>query len=312
MRTAVTRSGATLTVGVDGSPANEVENADFVFVREGTVNGSSGWYVLTTGTITVDTTAIEFDQFSGAGSIPDATSASGGGVKGKVTFDSDTGLSVTSGVARIALGTPPGLEFDSVNGRLQALADPNGGLEVVAAGNKVKLNGTTLALAAGGASVLGVPAGGTWEIGGAATGANVSAANLTELTGAGYTMLHKHLSALTQINADAGGVTKGDPLFPSGADVVGDADASVGAQARGFCGVANNTAAGAAAVDVANDGNIVTGVLVGATANDLVYMAVGGGLTTTAPGSGNFRVIVGKAINATDMVVYAQYLGKAA
>jgi len=38
---------------------------------------------------------------SGSGSLPDATSASGGGIKGKVTFDSDKGLSVSSGVAEV-------------------------------------------------------------------------------------------------------------------------------------------------------------------------------------------------------------------
>lgn len=48
---------------------------------------------------------------SGAGSIPDATSASGGGVKGKVTFDSDKGLSVTSGIAEVTLAASAGLKF---------------------------------------------------------------------------------------------------------------------------------------------------------------------------------------------------------
>ena len=48
---------------------------------------------------------------SGSGSIPDATSASGGGVKGKVTFDSDKGLAVTSGVAEVTLAASAGLKF---------------------------------------------------------------------------------------------------------------------------------------------------------------------------------------------------------
>lgn len=48
---------------------------------------------------------------SGAGSIPDATSASGGGVKGKVTFDSDKGLSVTSGIAEVTLAASSGVKF---------------------------------------------------------------------------------------------------------------------------------------------------------------------------------------------------------
>ena len=38
---------------------------------------------------------------SGSGSLPDATAASGGAIKGKVTFDSDLGLDVASGIARV-------------------------------------------------------------------------------------------------------------------------------------------------------------------------------------------------------------------
>jgi len=50
---------------------------------------------------------------SGASSIPDATAASGGGVKGKATFDSDYGLAVSSGVVTISLASNKGLEFSS-------------------------------------------------------------------------------------------------------------------------------------------------------------------------------------------------------
>ena len=44
---------------------------------------------------------VSWVTMSGGGSVADATSASGGGVKGKVTFDSDKGLSVSSGVASV-------------------------------------------------------------------------------------------------------------------------------------------------------------------------------------------------------------------
>jgi len=41
----------------------------FVFVEEGTVNADSGWVLTNNGTVTVGTTALTWDQFSGAGQI---------------------------------------------------------------------------------------------------------------------------------------------------------------------------------------------------------------------------------------------------
>jgi hypothetical protein len=41
----------------------------FVFVEEGSVNADSGWVLTTNGTITVGTTSLAWDQFSGAGQI---------------------------------------------------------------------------------------------------------------------------------------------------------------------------------------------------------------------------------------------------
>ena len=48
----------------------------FVFVEEGTTNEDSGWVCTTNGTITVDTTAVAFSQFSGAGSVADGAGLS--------------------------------------------------------------------------------------------------------------------------------------------------------------------------------------------------------------------------------------------
>ena len=41
----------------------------FVFVEEGTANADNGFVLTTDGTITLDTTALTFVQFSGAGQI---------------------------------------------------------------------------------------------------------------------------------------------------------------------------------------------------------------------------------------------------
>ena len=77
---------------------------------------------------------------SGTAGIPDATAASGGGVKGKITVDSDYGLDVASGVLSIDLATNPGLEFSS--GDLTAKVDTNAGLELSASGIGVDLAAT--------------------------------------------------------------------------------------------------------------------------------------------------------------------------
>jgi len=52
----------------DGSPASEIPGG-FTFIEEGTVNADNGFVCTTNAPVTVGTTAINFSQFSGAGSI---------------------------------------------------------------------------------------------------------------------------------------------------------------------------------------------------------------------------------------------------
>lgn len=56
----------TRATDADGSPSNEVTTGMHTFVSEGTTNGGSGWALITADTITVDTTALQFAQFSGS------------------------------------------------------------------------------------------------------------------------------------------------------------------------------------------------------------------------------------------------------
>jgi len=66
----VVASGAwTRATDADNSPAGEVTSGMFAFVEQGTVNADSGWVLTTDGAITLDTTALTFVQFSGAGQI---------------------------------------------------------------------------------------------------------------------------------------------------------------------------------------------------------------------------------------------------
>lgn len=58
-----------LTRAADADQNAEVTAGMFTFVAEGTVNADSGFVLTTNDTITVDTTALEFSQFSGAGQV---------------------------------------------------------------------------------------------------------------------------------------------------------------------------------------------------------------------------------------------------
>jgi hypothetical protein len=57
----------------DANTSAKVTGGLFVFVEEGTVNADSGWVLATNDAITLDTTALTFSQFSGAGQITAGT-----------------------------------------------------------------------------------------------------------------------------------------------------------------------------------------------------------------------------------------------
>jgi hypothetical protein len=72
----VTSAGAAdapfiLTRRIDADSGTELSSGSFVFIEQGTANGSTGWVLSTSGVITIGTTALTFTQFSSAG-IADA------------------------------------------------------------------------------------------------------------------------------------------------------------------------------------------------------------------------------------------------
>lgn len=73
----------------DADSSAEVTAGMFTFVTEGTANADSGWVLTTNDTITLDTTALTFAQFSGAGQI----TAGAGMTKSGNTLDVGTASS---------------------------------------------------------------------------------------------------------------------------------------------------------------------------------------------------------------------------
>lgn len=59
----------TLTRTTDADASDEVKPGMFVFTTEGTANANNGYVLRTTGTIVLNTTPLQFTQFSGAGQI---------------------------------------------------------------------------------------------------------------------------------------------------------------------------------------------------------------------------------------------------
>jgi hypothetical protein len=73
----------------------------FTFVSEGTTNGNTGWVLTTDDAITLDTTALTFTQFSGAG-----TYAGGAGLTlTGTTFAVGAGTGITVNADDVAIDT---------------------------------------------------------------------------------------------------------------------------------------------------------------------------------------------------------------
>lgn len=158
-------------------------------INNGTLYAGSTW-VCTTGRPgdIVGTNALTFEQFSLGG-----VATAGDGLK-KVGNEISVELSPTN----------PGLELvgTSPNKKLEAQVVPPGpgvgGIEKTSNGLQLKLNGSTLQLGAGGASVKGVP--NLFEVGGNPTSqtlgvGQVTSGNLNKLTAGPYSnadALHMH------------------------------------------------------------------------------------------------------------------------
>jgi hypothetical protein len=97
-------ASGTWSRATDADTAAEFNSGVFFFVEQGTVNADSGWVMTTDGTITIDTTAVEFAQFSGAGQITAGVGLTKNGNTLAVDVGSSTdstGIEIDSNVLRI-------------------------------------------------------------------------------------------------------------------------------------------------------------------------------------------------------------------
>jgi hypothetical protein len=78
----------------DANSSSNVGPGMFTFVEEGTVNADSGWVLVTDGSVDVDTTELDFVQFSGAGQITAGDGLTKDG--NRIDLVVGTGLTVTA------------------------------------------------------------------------------------------------------------------------------------------------------------------------------------------------------------------------
>lgn len=294
----------------------------YVFASQGTLYADTGWVCTTNApTDVVGTDALAFQEFSGAGQV-----TAGAGLSktaNTLSVKKGDGIEVTSNTAstNIDLGTNPGLELNgtSPNKKLMALVSAAGGVQIDGAnGLGIKLNGTTLQTAAGGASVKGLPS--LFEINGSAVSANVTTTNLGTLTAGASSnadALHTHSGmvptyskAVGNVYTASGAIVKTDPVYANGNNIVTKGDASVDAKAR-IIGLA------AASISDTATGTIIqaglgTGLLSGATYGTPYYLQNGGGIGTALPGAGYRVIMVGYAISAVDLMIRITDYGKQA
>jgi len=135
----VQASGAAVRA-TDFDSSDEVSPGAFTFVEEGDDNADSGWVVITDGSITVGSTAINWAQFSGAGQIVAGDALSKDGETLNVNVDNlsievsadalriasgaaGDGLSASAGILSVNTAAAGGLEISSDD--LQIKIDPN-------------------------------------------------------------------------------------------------------------------------------------------------------------------------------------------
>ena len=135
----------TRATDADGTPTSEVTSGMFTFVEEGSVNFDAGFVLVTNDPLTVDTTALQFSQFTGAGMI---TAGVGLGQSGNII-----NVNLGAGIAELPSDEVGVHLFDSANGAI--ILTPDGTARGTLTGDALHLllDSTTLTQSATGLKV---------------------------------------------------------------------------------------------------------------------------------------------------------------
>src|SRR5210317_2221181 len=168
-------SSTVFTRATDFDTTAEVASGDFLFVENGTTNGSNG-YVQTETTTTIGTSAINFEQFSGAGQIDAGDALSKTGNQLNVEVDNSS-IEVSADALRVkALGITDAMLAGSISS--DKLTDPLNFTDESSTQGSVRLGGTLEFLAGEGLNT--VASGSTLTISGElASTSNIGVASFT-------------------------------------------------------------------------------------------------------------------------------------
>jgi len=168
-------SSTVFTRADDFDTIAEVASGDFLFVENGTANGSNG-YVQTETTTAIGTSAINFEQFSGAGQIDAGAALSKTGNQLNVEVD-DSSIEVSADALRVkALGITDAMLAGSISS--DKLTDPLNFTDESSTQGSVRLGGTLEFLAGEGLNT--VASGSTLTISGElASTSNIGVASFT-------------------------------------------------------------------------------------------------------------------------------------
>jgi len=144
-------SSTVFTRATDFDTTAEVASGDFLFVENGTANGSNG-YVQTETTTAIGTSAINFEQFSGAGQIDAGAALSKTGNQLNVEVD-DSSIEVSADALRVkALGITDAMLAGSISS--DKLTDPLNFTDESSTQGSVRLGGTLEFLAGEGLNTV--------------------------------------------------------------------------------------------------------------------------------------------------------------
>lgn len=188
----------TRATDADNSPGTEVTAGLFCFVEEGTVNADNAYVLTTNSPITLDTTALTFTQFSGAGQIVDGDGITKTGNRLDVTVG--TGIAIVADTVTLASTVAgAGLTFTA------------GVLDVIGTSARILVNADSIDIAStyvGQTSIttLGTIATGTWQgtiVGPTYGGTGINNGSKTITLGGNFTHTGAHTLGLTTTAATA-------------------------------------------------------------------------------------------------------------